>query len=67
MELVNAGVIVESRTINNRLLEQGMKSRRLRKKPRFTQKVKQARYQWAVAYRKLDIRGLVQCKIPHKY
>jgi len=47
--LANAGIIAESRTINNRLLEQGMKSHRLRKKPRLTQKMKQARYHWAVA------------------
>jgi len=36
MELTNAGIIVESRTTNNRLLEQGMKSHRFRKKPRLT-------------------------------
>jgi len=28
--------------------------------------MKHARYQWAVAYRKFDIRGLVQSKTPDK-
>jgi len=66
MELANAGIIVESRTINNRLLTQGIKSHRLGKKPRLTQKMMQARYQRVVAFSKLDVRGLVQSKILDK-
>jgi len=67
--LANEGIIVESRTINNRLLKQDLKSHRFRKKPLspcLTQKMKQARYQWAVAYSKLDVRELVQSEIPDK-
>jgi len=33
--LANEGIIVESRTINNRLLKQDLKSHRFRKKPLF--------------------------------
>ena len=43
MELANQDIIVDRKTINNRLLEQGLKAYRPRKKPRLTQKIKQAR------------------------
>jgi len=66
MELAHEGIMVDRRTNNKRLLEQGLMSHMRRKKPRLTQKMKHARYQWAVAYSKLDIRGLLQSKIPDK-
>ena len=47
MELANQDVIVDRKTINNGPLEQGLKASRPRKKPRLTQKMKQARYHWA--------------------
>ena len=45
MELANQDVIVDRKIINNRLLEQGLKAYRLRRKTQLTQKIKQARYQ----------------------
>ena len=50
MELAKQGDILSRRTINNRLLEQGLKAYRPRKKPRLTEKMKHARYQWAVQH-----------------
>ena len=50
MELANQDIIVDRKTINNRLLEQWLKAYRLRKKPWLTQKMKQARYQWALQH-----------------
>lgn len=50
MDLAKQGDIVSRRTINNRLLEVGLKSYRPRQKPRLTEKMKQARYQWAVQH-----------------
>jgi DNA-directed RNA polymerase I, II, and III subunit RPABC1 len=47
MELAQQGIKVSRRTVNNRLLEQGLKAYRPRKKPRLTEKMKQARYEWA--------------------
>jgi len=56
-ELAHEGIIVDRRTINNRPLEQGLKPQMCRKKPCLTQKMKQASYERAIAYSKLDIRG----------
>jgi len=64
--LANAGVIVESRTSITVFWSKIWSHTGLEKSPRLTQKMKQARYQWAVAYSKLDIRELVQSKIPDK-
>ena len=50
MELANEGIMVDKRTINKRLLEQGLKSYRPMRKRRLTQKMKQARYQWAAQH-----------------
>ena len=50
MELANQDIIVDRNTINNRLLEQGLNTYRPRKKPWLTQKMKQARYQWALQH-----------------
>ena len=50
MELANQDIIVDRNTINSRLLEQGLNTYRPRKKPWLTQKMKQARYQWALQY-----------------
>jgi len=47
VELDNEGIMVDKRTINKRLLEQGLKSCRPMKKSRLKQKIKLARYQWA--------------------
>jgi len=44
MELAHEGIMVDRRTINNRLLEQGLKSYMRRKKLPLTQKVKHTRY-----------------------
>jgi len=41
---------VDKRTINKRPLKQGLKSCRPMIKPRVTQKMKQARYQWAAQH-----------------
>jgi len=64
MELAHEGIMVDRRSINTRLLEQVLKLRRRWKSLVYTQKMKQARYQWTVAYSKLDITWLVQSKIP---
>ena len=50
MELANQDIIVDRKTINNQLLEQGLKAHRPWKKPRLTQKMKQARHQWALQH-----------------
>ena len=46
IDLAKQGYVESRRTINNCLLEQGLKSYRPRRKPRLTEKMKQARYQW---------------------
>ena len=56
MELANEGIMVDKRTINKRLLEKGLKSYRPMRKPRLTQKMKQAR----------NINGLHSMKIGHQ-
>jgi len=48
--LDNEGIAVDKRTINKRPLKQGLKSCRPMIKPRVTQKMKQARYQWAAQH-----------------
>ena len=50
MELAKQGIVLNRKTINNRLLEQGLRAYRPRKKPRLTQKMKDARYQWAMEH-----------------
>ena len=50
MELAKQGIVLNRKTINNRLLEQGIRACRPRKKPRLTQKMKDARYQWAMEH-----------------
>jgi len=63
MQLANDGIMVDRRTTNNRHFKQSLKPYRPRKKPRLTQKIKQARYQWDVQHEKLDIRRIVQRKL----
>ena len=46
MELAKQGIVLHRKTINNRLLEQGLRAYRPRKKPRLTD----ARYQWAMEH-----------------
>ena len=41
------GISVSRKTVNNRLLEFGLKAYRPRKKPRLTENMKKARYDWA--------------------
>ena len=50
MELAKQDIVLNRKTINNRLLEQGLRAYKSRKKPRLTQKMKDARYQWAMEY-----------------
>ena len=49
MDLAKQGNILSRRTIKY-LLKQGLKAYRPRQKPRLTEKMKQARYQWAVQH-----------------
>lgn len=45
--LANEGICISRKTINNRLLDQGLKAYRPRKKPRLTKKMIESRYKWA--------------------
>ena len=51
MRLANQDIIVDRKTINNRLLEQGLKTAMPRKKTGLTQKIKRARYQWDLQHK----------------
>ena len=62
LELANQDIIVDKKTINNRLLEQGLKAYRPRTKPRLTQKMKQARYQWDLQHENLTSKGWSKVK-----
>ena len=50
IDLAKQGYVVSRSTINNRLIEQGLKAYRPRRKPRLTEKMKPARYLWAVEH-----------------
>lgn len=50
-ELGKEGVQLDRKTVNNRLLEVGLKAYRPRKKPRLTEKMKATRYAWAKAHK----------------
>ena len=50
IELTNQDIIVDKKTIINRLLERELKAYRPRKKFQLTRKMKHARYQWALQH-----------------